>query len=230
MIDIHTHLIPKIDDGSPDMDASIKLVREMVNIGITDAICTPHFRKPYNETPEVTIERFNQLKAAVSAENLPIKLYLGQEIYCKPGEYKKLISDENVLPMNGSKFILLEFDFEVYADIADIVYEVKAMGYKPIVAHIERYSYMTDEDVYEIKKVGGLIQVNASSVIGSVGRRIKKTVKKLYKNGFVDFVASDIHVGRNNDMLKAYEYVRKKFGEDAAEVTFNQNAKRILKG
>lgn len=230
MIDIHTHIIPKIDDGSPDMDASLKLVREMIEQGVTDVICTPHYRKPYNETPETTVECFNNLKEAVQAENLPIRLYLGQEIYCRPGEYKELIVGGKVLPLNGSKFILLEFDFEVYADIAEIVYEVKALGYMPIVAHIERYSYMTDEDVYEIKKVGGLIQVNASSVIGNVGRHIKKTVKKLYKNGFVDFVSSDVHVGRNNDMLKAYEYVRKKFGEDAAEVTFNQNAKRILKG
>ncbi|MDY6367266.1 MAG: CpsB/CapC family capsule biosynthesis tyrosine phosphatase [Clostridia bacterium] len=230
MIDIHSHIIPGVDDGSPDMKSSLVLVRNMAEQGVTDVICTPHYRKPYNCTVEEITKRFNELKAAVKEQGIPVNLYLGQEIYCRRGEYKELISSGKVMPLNGSKFILLEFDFEVYSDIADVVYEVKAMGYQPIVAHIERYSYMTDEDVFEIKKVGGLIQVNASSVVGSVGRRIKKTIKKLYREGFVDFVASDVHEGRANDLLKAYEYVKRKFGEDAAEVTFNVNAKRILKG
>ena len=229
MIDIHTHIIPEVDDGSPDTENSLILLREMVKQGVTAVICTPHYRKPYLKTVEEITARFNEFKA-VAENELPVKLFLGQEIYCARGEYKELISSGKVMPLNGGKFILLEFDFDVYADIADIVYEVKALGYIPIVAHIERYSYMTDDDVYEIKKVGGLIQVNASSVVGHVGRHIKKTVKKLFRNGFVDFVASDIHMGRTNDLLKAYEYVKRKFGEDAAAVTFNENAKRILKG
>lgn len=229
MIDIHTHIIPEVDDGSRNLETSLSMLVEAENQGIQAVICTPHYRKPYNKTPAVIREKFEELKAAAAEKGINVKLFLGQEIYCKAGEYKSLIKSGEVLTMNGGKFVLLEFDFDNYIDIADVVYEVKAMGFIPIVAHIERYSYMTDEEVYEIKKVGGLIQVNADSVIGGGGRAMKKTVKKLFREGFVDFVASDVHSGRDNNFKKAYEYVLKKYGEDAAVVTFNENAKRIIK-
>lgn len=230
MIDIHSHIIPEVDDGSPNTETSVKLVKELYAQGVDGIICTPHYRKPYLKTPAEIQKKFLELKSAVEKENIPVNLYLGQEIYCKANEYKETINSGAVLTMNGGKFILLEFDFHNYIDVADVVYEVKAMGYIPIVAHIERYSYMTDDDVYEIKKTGGLIQVNADSVIGGGGRGIKKTVKKLFKEGFVDFVASDVHSGREIVMSKAYDFVKRKYGEDAAAVTFDENAKRIIKG
>ena len=230
MIDIRSHVIPEIDDGSPDIETSLNMVRSLAQSGVTDIICTPHYRKPYRISPEKTRESFEKFKAAVLEAGVNVNLYLGQEIYCNIKEYKSVLSGGLTLTMCGGKYVLLEFDFGEHTDIADVVYEVKLMGYIPIVAHIERYPYVTEDVVYEIKKLGGLIQVNADSVIGAMGKRIKKFVKKMFAEGFVDFVATDIHSGRPNVIEKAFEYVKKKFGADAAEVVFNANAKRVIKG
>ena len=230
MIDIHSHLIHRVDDGSPDLETSLKMLSKMSEEGTDSVFCTPHYRKPYIRSAESIRRKFSELKAAAEERGIPVKLYLGQEIYCKIEEYKELLKSGKVLTMNDGKFVLLEFDFNNHIDIAEVVYEVKAMGLIPIVAHIERYSYATIEEAYEIKKIGGFIQVNSDSVIGNGGHGVKKIVKQLFKEGFVDFVASDVHFGRENTLCKAYEYVKKKFGIDAAEVTFNENAKRILKG
>jgi protein-tyrosine phosphatase len=98
------------------------------------------------------------------------------------------------------------------------------------VAHPERYDYLTLDDVYEIKTVGGFMQINADSIVGPNKKHYKKIIKNMYKEGFVDFVASDIHFGRLNCMREAYKYVHRHFGVDAAEVTFNLNAEHLLKG
>lgn len=230
MIDIHSHVIPEIDDGSPNLETSLNMLRSLVDDGVAEIICTPHYRKPYLLPTDDVRLSFENFKAAVQDAGIDVKLHLGQEIYCKPKEYKAVLGGGAVLTMCGGKYVLLEFDFGEYTDIADIVYEVKLMGYIPIVAHVERYPYITEDAVYEIKKLGGLIQVNADSVIGAMGKRVKKFVKKLFAEGFVDFVATDIHSGRPNVIKKAFEFVRKKYGADAAEVVFNANAKRVIKG
>lgn len=230
MIDIHSHVVYGVDDGSPDLETSLKMLSAMSAIGTDSVVCTPHYRKPYNKPVELIKENFKALKDAAAERGIPVQLYLGQEIYCKADEYKQLLKSGKVLTINQGKFVLLEFDFNNYIDIADVVYEVRTMGLTPIVAHVERYPYVTVDDVYEIKRSGGLIQVNADSVIGKCGHVVKKFVKRLFNDGFVDFVASDLHPSRVDTLGQAYRYVKKKFGEDAAEVTFNENAKRIIKG
>ena len=230
MIDIHSHIIHGVDDGSSDLTTSISMLETAYTQGVDKLFCTPHYRKPYNKSPETIKEKFEELKTAASEKGIPVELYLGQEIYCKADEYKELLKSGAVLTMNGGRFVLLEFDFNNYTDVADVVYEVKTAGLIPIVAHIERYPYLNIDDAYEVKKAGGFIQVNADSVVGGGGRKVKKFVKSLFKEGFVDFVASDVHFGRTNNLKKAFEHVKKKFGEDAAEVVFNVNAKRIIKG
>lgn len=230
MIDIHSHIIHGVDDGSPNIETSLTMLEQACLQGVDTVICTPHYRKPYNRSPESIRRKFEELKIAAAEKNIPVRLYLGQEIYCKAGEYKELLKSGNVLTVNDGRFVLLEFDFNNPIDVSDVVYEVKTMGFFPIVAHIERYPYLSIEDAYDVKKAGGLIQVNADSVIGNGGRGVKKIVKRLFREGFVDFVASDVHSGRPNNLKEAYEYVKKKFGIDAAEVVFNENAKRIIKG
>lgn len=229
IIDIHAHVIPHVDDGSHKTETSLTMLKESVNQGVESLICTPHFRKPFCISPEETIDAFNKFKERVKEANIPINLYLGQEIYCKE-DFKEQIENKNVLTLNNTKFILLEFDFTKTCDVVDAVYEVESMGYIPVVAHLERYEYLTCDDAYEIKKNGGFIQINAESIVGKPGSKVKKFVKNLFKEGFVDFVASDIHHGRDNKILEAYKYVNKKYGEDAAEVVFKENAKRIIKG
>lgn len=226
MIDIHTHILPFVDDGSKNTDYSVSLVKEAEKKGVTDIICTPHYRGGYKKTPNEIIASFEKFKQKIGKENVSVNVYLGQEIYAGRNLIK-LLEDSSVLSMNATSFILIEFDFNEPAEIIETVYELTLLGYKPIVAHFERYTYATIENAYEIKRLGGYIQINAESI---VKLRTRRFVNKMFSHGFVDFVASDIHVDRKNYMGKAFKYIKKKFGKDAAEVVFELNPKRIIKG
>lgn len=228
MIDIHSHVLPFVDDGAPSEEVSVTLLKNAVAEGVTDLFCTPHYRGNYKASAEEIKDRFEKLKARAAAEGLPIRLYLGQEIFVKE-DIKGLLASDKVLTMNGTKFVLVEFDLFTRSEIVETVYELKHEGYKPIVAHLERYGYADIDDAYEIKKSGGFIQVNAASIVGDGKKAYAKFIKSLFAEGYVDFVASDVHLGRQNGMKDAYAFVRRKFGEDAAEVVFNYSGRQLIK-
>ena len=229
MIDIHTHILPFVDDGSLDNNISIDMLKECVNQGTTDIILTPHYRKIYKLPPNVLKGEFEKFKKIVSDENLPVNLYLGQEIFIDE-HYKRAFANKKVLSMNDSKFVLLEFDYDKYVDMPEIVYELKVLGYIPIIAHYERYLNSDLKTAFEIKSLGGLIQVNAESIVGKFKRIYYGLVKKLFKENLVDFVSSDVHHNRENLLLEANKFVEKKFGVDIANKVFTLNAEKIIKG
>ncbi|MBE7086866.1 MAG: hypothetical protein E7369_01020 [Clostridiales bacterium] len=229
MIDIHTHILPCVDDGSVSAKASLAMLKEEVAQGVDSIVLTPHYRASYTKSKEELLSAFEDFKQAVKAEGIPVELYLGQEIFVS-ADTKNLLKENKLLTLNNSRFVLVEFDFLHRCEIAEVVHELKCEGFKPIVAHPERYDYVTLEDAYEIKTIGGFLQVNAESIVGENKRVYKKLVKGMFKEGFVDFVASDIHTGRKNFMESAFKHVKRKFGNDAAEVVFNLDAKQILRG
>ncbi len=229
MIDIHAHILPFVDDGSKEINHSLLMIKDSVEQGITDIILTPHYRGIYKcDTNELksSFEKFSKL---VKQEGYAVNLYLGQEVFVKDN-IKKLIENGTVLTLNFSKYILMEFDSDTETDITEAVYEVKRLGFIPIIAHVERYSKVTCEDVYEVKELGGYVQVNASSIVNLRNFKALQKARKLLKLGLVDFIASDVHYNRKNDMLLANQYVTKKYGEQIAERIFKQNAKEIIKG
>jgi len=228
MIDIHNHILPNVDDGSISLDTSIFLLKEAKKNGIKKIICTPHHRKKMFETAtNKIIEEYNVLKE--KAKEFGIDLYLGQEIRCnKYADLLNYIQKKNVLSMNYNNILLLEFSYSNDPDINEIIYHAKIKGYKVIIAHIERYSYLTFEDIYNLKQSGAYIQVNAESVVGINGSKIKKLIKKLIKEDLVDFVASDMHYNREVHYLDAYNYILKKFGKLKADKLFNDNAEDLL--
>ncbi len=229
MIDIHTHILPFVDDGSFDKNLSLDMLKECVRQGITDVVLTPHYRKIYKLTPDILKSEFEKFKSIVNSENIPVNLYLGQEVFIDE-YYKRVFTSNKILSMNDSKYVLIEFDYEDEVDMPDIVYELKVMGYTPIIAHYERYFKSNLETALEINSLGGLIQINADSIVGKTKRRYWRLIKKLFKNDLVDFVASDIHHNRENLLLEAKQFVQKKFGIDTANKVFIENAKKIIKG
>lgn len=228
MIDIHTHILPFVDDGSFDQNLSISMLKECVNQGTTDVILTPHYRKTYKKTPKELKEEFEKFKGIVK-EKLPINLYLGQEFYIDDN-YKKNIEENCVLSINDTKYLLIEFEYVNDVEMADIVYEIKRLGYLPIVAHYERCFDSDLAEAFEIKNVGGLIQVNADSLVGSGKKYYNKIIKQLFKNNLVDFVASDVHHDRENLLLKARNFVESKYGKATANKVFEENAKKLIEG
>ena len=122
------------------------------------------------------------------------------------------------------------FDFDYECDIVNVAYELALQGYKPIVAHLERYGYVDQRTAYEIRQVGGYIQINADSIVKPKSFRKKRFIKWLFKENLVDFVASDAHYNRKYLMKKAYKKVNRRFGKDTAQAVFCTNAKEILQG
>ena len=229
MIDIHTHILPFVDDGSFDNNLSLNMLKECVHQGITDIVLSPHYRKIYKLPPNILQSEFEKFNKLVIDANIPVNLYLGQEVFIDE-YYKQTFTSGRVLTMNKSKFVLIEFGHESEVDMPEIVYELIVLGYTPIIAHYERYLYSDLKTAFEIKALGGYIQINADSIVGKNKRFYLKLIKKLFKNDLVDFVASDIHHDRVNHLSQANKYVQKKFGQDVANKVFALNAKKIIKG
>ena len=228
MIDIHTHILPFVDDGSDSLEKSISLIKSLYASGVTDVVCTPHLRANYRATAKEVLDAFTLTKTAIEKENIPVKLHLGRELYVSK-HYKDNIVKFDAT-MLGSKYVLVEFDFGFMCEVTETVYELVTAGYIPIVAHPERYDYMTFDDALEVKNLGGLLQLNADSILSSPLSRRKRFAIKLFKNDLVDFVASDVHFGRENRLQRAKAYVSAKFGKDVASKVFNDNAKKIIEG
>lgn len=211
MVDIHTHVIPNVDDGSPSIEVSLSMIKHEIEIGVDTIIATPHhIIHRYEKTVEEIKEKFNELVQAVEKENLPIKLYLGQEIcYSHREDQIKMLKEGKLLTLNNTNRVLLEFSFtREPEDILDVIYTFSVNGYQVIIAHVERYEWMTYDKVVALRNEGALIQINSDSYLGKSSWREKRFVKKLIKHQLVDFVASDTHSFRPSTLDKSYKKIK----------------------
>ena len=211
MIDIHTHVIPYVDDGSPNLETSIAMIKHEISIGVDTIICTPHhIYTRYEKSVEEIKSNFLLLKEAVEKENLPIKLYLGQEIYFTHKEnILEMLKEGKLLTLNNTNRVLLEFSFHREPeDLLDIIYNFNVNGYQVIIAHVERYEWMTYQKVVALVNEGALIQINSDSYLGYTSWKEKRFVRKLLKNNLVDYVASDTHSFRPSTLDKSYKKIK----------------------
>lgn len=227
MIDIHSHVLPLVDDGSTSFEMSLEMLKKVQEQGVTDLILTPHYRHKYKLTPEQLKDAFSEFKEKVKQAGLDINLYLGEEILIEK-DFKSLFVENKVLSINQTKYVLIEFSNARPFDISEAVYVLTLLGYIPIVAHFERYKYADISTALEVKSLGGLIQVNADSLVGKGVFKYSRKVKKLFVNNLVDFVASDVHAFRRNTYKKCANYVSKKFGQEVFEKVFNENAIKLI--
>lgn len=229
MIDVHSHYLPMVDDGSPSAEESVKMLKVAENLGITGVVLTPHYRKQYRAGKAELLPVFKNFVELCESEGLNIDLYLGQEVYYEKGIFDD-VKNAPYLTLCGGKYLLAEMPFDVEVEAYDVALKIINQGYVPVFAHVERYPYLTPSYLAEVKELGALIQINASSIAGVRKKVYGKLVAELFKRNLVDLVASDCHFNRENRMDKAYAIVRKKFGKDAAERVFCEIPKRIIKG
>lgn len=227
LIDIHTHIVPDVDDGSSSIEESLQMLKVMINQGITDVIATPHVQSvATTRTVEEQRQNFEHLKEIVQKEGLEINLYLGFELryvpYLKP-EYKDLT-------LNNGKYILMEFSNSMDYDLINVSLYLKQLGLIPIIAHIERYSYMTLEYAFQLKQLGALIQVNANSIVKPRNKKTRKLVNVMLNNEIIDIIASDSHnlTNRPNNLKKAYDHLKGKVSEEYLDKLFYLNGKMII--
>lgn len=238
MIDIHSHIIFDVDDGPKTLEDSRRLLEESYRQGIRTIISTSHRRKGMFETPEEKIAaNFKQVQEVAKQVADDLTVLYGAEIYYTSDILKKL--EEGTFPsLGGTKYVLIEFSMNTpYKDIHSALGNVIRLGMTPVVAHIERYHCLeNDEDrVSELINMGCYMQVNSSNVLKSklFGDRykfMKKRVQFFLERDLVHFVASDMHNldDRPPYMQKAYQIVAKKYGAERAEELFKTNQEILL--
>ena len=211
MIDIHTHVIPNVDDGSPNLETSLEMIKHEISIGVDTIYCTPHhIYHRYEKSVEEIKQAFQTLKEAVEKEKLPVKLYLGQEIcYTHREDLLGMLKEGKLLTLNNTNRVLLEFSFtREPEDLLDILYNFSINGYEVIIAHIERYEWISYDKVVALINEGAKIQINSNSYLGLTTWKEKRFVKKLLKKDLVDYVASDTHSFRPSTLDKSYKKIK----------------------
>lgn len=196
MIDIHTHIIPNIDDGSKSVEETFKLINEAKEAGFTDIILTPHYITNYYETPGAEVKFWTEsLQKIVDEKNLGVKLHSGMEIYISE-ELSELVKDGTVITLANSRYILIEFPMNTtMRNVDEILFIMRNMGYKVIIAHPERYKCIQENIEYAMQLVeeGCMLQSNYGSIVDMYGKEAKKTLKKLLKMNLVSFLGTDTH-------------------------------------
>lgn len=197
MKDIHTHLLPGVDDGCKDIGESIALLKAAQEQGLTDLVLTPHYmeKTKYDCNNQEKYKRFEELKLKAKQEKITINLYLGNEVYMTEN-FLDLLKNKEIQTINHSKYLLFEFPLNnmVY-NSKELLYELVVAGYVPILAHPERYRIFQrhPEHIDEYLRMGVLLQGNYKSLYGKYGKASKKTLRYLLKKKKITFLASDCH-------------------------------------
>lgn len=233
MIDIHSHLIFDVDDGSKSLEQSLEYLNQIKKMDLDKVVCTPHIKEGNKEFASKVITNFKILRE--EASRIGINLYLGNEIMLS-SNIVGILKSRKLLGINNSNYILLEFkrtetmSIEILIGILEDIIEC---GYKIILAHPEFYeNYLNVEYIKRIKELGVLLQMDATSIFKlKTNRKIHKFSKKLLKEKLIDIVASDSHCTKKRDFLileKAYQKIKRNHGEHYTNIIFYENPLEIL--
>lgn len=231
MVDIHCHLLYGVDDGADDYDMSVAMLEDAGEQGITDMILTPHFRRGmFHWNKKAVTSHF--IKLSQAAAQIGINLNIGCE-YHADGDMVHNIRTGYVPPLAGSEYVLTEFGHAVTEDEArGRLNDLLVNGYTPVIAHAERYGIIQKDTslAARFRDMGSLIQINAGSIVGAEGHKIKRVCRELLKDDLADIVASDSHdMGeRCIRMEECRNFVEKKYGADRALKLFEKNPGSIV--
>lgn len=193
--DMHSHLIPAIDDGSKDLDDSVAMIRRFSELGYQKVVTTPHVMSDfYKNTPEIINEGLEKVRARLKQEGISVEIEAAAEYYLDEA-LEQLIKDKNLLTF-GDNYVLFELPFVAEPpNLNSIIFDLQTQGYKPVLAHPERYGFWyNDFDKYlELHDKGVLLQLNILSLIGHYSPETKKIAERLVKEGVVSFLGSDCH-------------------------------------
>ena len=195
-VDVHSHLLPGIDDGVKTIEESLQILKEFKGLGYKKIITTPHINPEfYPNTPEIINEKLNELKEAILNEGIDIEVEAAAEYYLGEELMQQVNNNEPLLTF-GSKYLLFECSFlnEPFF-LRDFIFKVISLGYKPVLAHPERYAFVqANFDILEdMKNRGVLLQLNISSLVGAYQPMARKLAEKMINKGIVDILGSDCH-------------------------------------
>jgi len=232
VIDIHCHILPKVDDGTSDMEDAIMMARQAVKDGIYHIVATPHHRAHhfYNERDTI-LEAVSQLSRQLEIHNIPLHIYPGQEVRT----YSNLLLDYEkglLQSLNNSRYLLIEFPSSHVPDLAEeLLYELNLLGIVPIIAHPERNKELANDSsrLRALVRDGALAQMTTNSITGQLGKNIQKISLTMCKEGLVHFIATDAHNVQTRPCIlsDAYQVIQEQLGREFVDY-YQNNAKLLL--
>jgi len=203
--DIHSHLLPQLDDGSKSLEESGQIIRQFIDLGYTKIITTPHVMGDfYRNEPKQISEKLTLLRQYLESEKISIPIEAAAEYYLDESLISKLNQNEKLLTF-GSSYLLFETNFLTEPfQLKEFIFSVTTLGYKPVLAHPERYQYLVNDfkKVEDLRDRGVLFQINIPSIIGAYSKPIQKLAIQLVEMKWVEFLGSDCHNQFQVDILK----------------------------
>lgn len=236
MVDIHSHILPGIDDGSGSMEESIEILKNAFKNGVTDLVLTPHyiFGSTYNADNIKKEELFNKLKNQAKLEQIPINLYLGNEVFVE-NNMLEMLEKNQIMTINKTSYLLFELPLNnSYQGIYNLLFKLKTSGIQPVIAHPERYTIFKNnpELIVKMLEQGALFQSNIGSFYGKYGNEARDLSILLLKHHAIHFISSDIHHAGNdyyNKINDAKKILSKYISDDDIDNLLVNNALHLLK-
>lgn len=202
--DMHSHLLPGIDDGAPDIETSLELIKGMMNMGYKKLITTPHVLwEMYPNTTEIIRSREKIVQDAVNAKGWEVEIKAAAE-YFLDDHVAQLVKENQPLLTISGRMVLVEFSLAYPShSLKDILFAMQMQDYQPVIAHPERYAYLEQNKAFyeELKDIGCLFQLNQLSLAGHYGRTVQELAQYLIKKGYYDLVGTDLHNRRHLEGL-----------------------------
>lgn len=236
MVDIHCHILPDVDDGAQSLADALEMAYMAASCGVTDLVATPHVQGS-GEDPDFLVSlcrRFRQLEDAIAQKNIPLRLHPGAEILCT-GETVELARKGQLLTIGDTNYVLCEFYFdEHFSDMDEILEGISRAGYRPIVAHPERYAAIRKDPrrILHWFQTGYVIQVNKGSLLGAFGSLTQATACWLLERGLIHLIASDAHspLHRTTDFSQLEDWLLNRYPPGYVRLLLEENPGRAVRG
>ena len=231
--DIHSHILPGVDDGSQSLEESLGMLEIAYQEGTRNVMLTPHYIRGKNRYDREELNsRFRAFQDEVSKRYPDMKLYLGNEVLYEDGIVEDL-KEGKIQTMNNTKYVLVEFNIRIsYSQLYQAVRKITNARYRPIIAHVERYRCLFKhmERIDELVRMESYLQMNISSIYGGLLDEDARWCKKLVREGYISFFGTDAHDLENRaPYVQDYVgWIAKKCGEDVLEQMFIANAKKMI--
>lgn len=233
MIDLHCHILPGVDDGAPDFETSVAMCRMAAADGCEAMVATPHLRHErwWNGDQNLLKQRLAELQERVGPG---LKLYMGGEIAINTESFDEILErPEEVVSLAGSRYLLLEFDWQgLGPQPENVLFELNIAQWRSVIAHPERMSWLMQDRslIRRLVANGAMTQITAMSITGDLGKPAQDASYWLLENGLAHFVSSDSHdtTRRLPGMAKAMQEVRTVWGDEMAQELFVDNPRAVL--
>jgi protein-tyrosine phosphatase len=233
MIDLHSHLLPNIDDGSSSLQMSLQMASMAVEDGIEIMVCTPHIQAGvYDNSASKIRASVASLRQELEGAGIPLNIEVGADIHVSPGMVAGL-KEGNLVTLAGGRYFLFEPPHHIAPPgLLSLVREIVAEGFIPVLTHPERLTWIENqyETICAIDEAGAAVQLTAASITGGFGERAKYWSERMLDEGRVDIVASDAHHPKRRPPIlsKARAAIAKRMGDDIAQRFFYGNPAAIL--